>query len=309
MAQIEAMPALATNVFEPGSLGFQCKSVKSTDSSSPPKPLFIVTPTVEGTYPVLLFLPGTQIQNTSYSRMFQLIASHGFIVVAPQLYSCALVPETEEINSAAAVTNWLPTGLPSALPPTIHPNLQLLALSGHSRGGKSAFALALGRSSPATSLPFSALIALDPVAGFCCFRIPPHILTYVPRSFDLTIPVAVIGTGLGPEHKLGILPACAPNGMNSAEFFTECRPPCCYFYAKEFGHMDMLDEVTLTSCMCASGDGKGTGGKDGFRACLAGVFVAFMRAFLEKESGDLRVIVDNPGVAPVTLDPVIFVEE
>ncbi|KAE9460629.1 hypothetical protein C3L33_07466, partial [Rhododendron williamsianum] len=277
MAQIETTPALATNVFEPGSLGFQCKSVKSScDSSSPPKPLFIVTPTVEGTYPVLLFLPGTQVRNTSYSRMFQLIASHGFIVVAPQLYSCALVPETEEINSAAAVTNWLPTGLPSALPPTIHPNLQLLALSGHSRGGKSAFALALGRSSPATSLPFSALIALDPVAGFCCFRIPPHILTYVPRSFDLTIPVAVIGTGLGPERKLGILPACAPNGMNHDEFFT---------------------------------DGDGKGGKDGFRACLAGVFVAFMRAFLERESGDLRVIVDNPGVAPVTLDPVIFVEK
>lgn len=71
--------------------------------------------------------------------------------------------------------------------------------------------------------------------------------------------------------------------------------------------MDMLDEVKLMSCLCVSGDGKG--GKDGFRACLAGVFVAFMRAFLERESGDLRVIVDNPGVAPVTLDPVIFVEK
>lgn len=36
--------------------------------------------------------------------------------------------------------------------------------------------------------------------------------------------------------------------------------------------------------------------------------MACLRAFLEGESRDLRVIVDNPGVAPVILDPVCFVE-
>lgn len=307
MALMETQPALATNVFEQGSFGFTSITVeKSNESSSPPKPLFIVSPTVAGTYPVLLFFPGTQIRNASYSKIFHHISSHGFIVVSPQLYICCLTQQQTEIDSAAAVTNWLPTGLSSTLPTNIQPNLQLLAVSGHSRGGKSAFALALDESSLLTSLSIKTLIALDPVAGFCGKEIPPQILTCVPRSFNLTIPVAVIGTGLGPEHKFGILPACAPDKLNSEEFFTECKPPCGYFKAKDFGHMDMLDDVTLMSCICVSGDG--TGGKDGLRACLGGVFVACLRAFLEGESRDLRVIVDNPGVAPVILDPVCFVE-
>ncbi|PHT78645.1 hypothetical protein T459_16697 [Capsicum annuum] len=71
---------------------------------------------------------------------------------------------TEEIKSTAEITNWLTYGLQHYLPPEVEPNLKKLGLAGHSRGGKVAFALALGRlASISTDLKFSALIAVaDP---------------------------------------------------------------------------------------------------------------------------------------------------
>ena len=91
MAVHPAKAAAATNVFEPGSLSVNVFKVeKSSASSSPPKTLLIVTPTADGSYPVLLFLPGFCICNCLYSRLLRHIASHGFIVVAPQVYMYVL---------------------------------------------------------------------------------------------------------------------------------------------------------------------------------------------------------------------------
>ncbi|KAF8401747.1 hypothetical protein HHK36_012693 [Tetracentron sinense] len=60
-------------------------SVQTSNTSSPPKPLLIVTPTNEGKYPVLLFLHGFYLHNCFYTDLLKHIASHGFIAVAPQL--------------------------------------------------------------------------------------------------------------------------------------------------------------------------------------------------------------------------------
>ncbi|XP_052174636.1 chlorophyllase-1 [Diospyros lotus] len=300
-----AKAAAATNVFEPGRLSVNVFKVeKSNASSSPPKTLLIVTPTAAGSYPVLLFLPGFCICNYSYSLLLRHIASHGFIVVAPQLYICPLTSGTEEVQSAGTVTNWLSAGLQSNLPENVTANLQKLALSGHSRGGKAAFALALGYAEP--TLKFSALLGLDPVAGVFS-ETDPKILTYQAHSFNLSMPVAVIGTGLGDEQKCCLVPACAPNGLNHEEFFRECKAPCSYFVAKDYGHMDMLNDpaAKLGSCVCASGKGA----KDLFRMCLGGLFVAFLRAYLEDDNADFKAILEDPSIAPVTLDPMIYMSE
>ncbi|XP_059660455.1 chlorophyllase-1-like [Cornus florida] len=305
MALVETRPALSTttSVFERGSLGVKSITVETSSPSSPPNKLLVVTPTVQGTYPVLVFVHGFAMQILSYSELLEHISSHGFIVVAPQCSILSTGPQ--EINSVAAVTDWLSTGLQTVLAEyNVQPNLLKLALSGHSRGGKIAFALALGHAK--TSLKFFALIGIDPVAGasVSC-RIQPHILTYVPRSFDLGIPVSVIGTGLGDEPKCCIMPfSCAPDGVNHAEFFTECKPPCCYFLAKDYGHMDMLNDDTLMSCMCKGGKGS----KDLMRKCVGGIAVAFMKDYLEGESSDLKAIVNDPTIAPIKLDPVIFMK-
>lgn len=55
--------------------------------SSPPIPLLIATPSDGGEFPVLLLLHGYLLYNSFYSHLLRHIASHGFIVVAPQVSS------------------------------------------------------------------------------------------------------------------------------------------------------------------------------------------------------------------------------
>lgn len=216
-----------------------------------------------------------------------------------------LIALNNEVKTAAKVTDWLCTGLGSVLPQKVQPDLSRVALSGHGRGGKIAFALALGH--VPTSLKFKALLGIDPVA---CRNPPtwpePEILTYVPRSFDLSIPVGVIGTSLGNQPKC-MMPPFAPNGINHAEFFNESKPPCSYFLAMNYGGCDMLDEskAALASLVCKSGKGS----KALMRKGVGGIVVAFLKAYLGGQDDDLKAIVDAPTIAPITLDPVIFVKE
>ncbi|KAK6937563.1 Chlorophyllase [Dillenia turbinata] len=316
MALLEAKTksTLTTDVFGVGKYGVSEFTIEtSSDSSSPPKPLFIVSPTSQGKYPVVLFLHGFCLVNKFYTSLLKHVSSHGYILVASQLYLPPCIASgSEEIDYAAAVTNWLAEGLlQQQLPTNVQPDLDKLVLAGHSRGGKAAFALALGLAK--TSLKFSLLIGVDPVAGASKCKIcqvKPIILTNVPKSFDLKLPVAVIGTGLGPTPRY-LLSSCAPNGVNHKEFFNESKPPRCHFVTSDYGHMDMLDDDLggllglAANCSCTNGKGP----RDSMRKCVGGIMVAFIRAYFEGDGKDLRAIVKDPEIAPVKLDSVEFDEE
>ncbi|KAL3507841.1 hypothetical protein ACH5RR_033223 [Cinchona calisaya] len=56
-----------------------------------PKPLLIVTPSEVGEFPVLLFIHGYLLSNSFYSQLLQHVASHGFIVIAPQVNNSLLL--------------------------------------------------------------------------------------------------------------------------------------------------------------------------------------------------------------------------
>ena len=51
----------------------------------PPKPLLVAAPREAGEYPVLVFLHGYLVVNSFYSHLLQHVASHGYIVIAPQV--------------------------------------------------------------------------------------------------------------------------------------------------------------------------------------------------------------------------------
>ncbi|KAL3620410.1 hypothetical protein CASFOL_035322 [Castilleja foliolosa] len=175
----------------------------------------------------------------------------------------------EEIKKAAQVTQWLSTGLLLVLPEKVNGDIEKLALSGHSRGGKTAFALALGetgqksrknkppaKNKNATTPNFKALIGVDPVAGSSpSNREEPKILKYIPRCFDMSIPVSVIGSGYG-NQPLGLFPPTAPDGVNHSEFYNESKPPACYFLAKDYGHCDMLNDKLDTTASFIRGISK-----------------------------------------------------
>ncbi|EYU43828.1 hypothetical protein MIMGU_mgv1a009904mg [Erythranthe guttata] len=294
----------SSDVFETGNYEVTDINVGSGDATKPPTDLFIVSPVTKGTYPVLLFCHGFYIPNTCYTTLLHHIASHGYIVVAPKFYGLIIISIAKGVNKASLVTEWLSTGLSSVLPENVNGDLENLALSGHSRGGKTAFALALASTAPPQK--FKAVIGIDPVAGSGpSMRSAPKILEYIPRSFGITTPVAVVGTGYG-NQRLGLIPPFAPNGVNHSEFFNESKPPVCYFLAKDYGHCDMLDDwiAKLASFVCKSGGGD----RDLMRRGVGGIVVAFLRCYLGGD-GDLNGIVGDPSVAPITFDPVIYVKE
>ncbi|XP_057467248.1 chlorophyllase-2-like [Actinidia eriantha] len=290
-----------------------CTTSISSSSSSlsllPPKALLIATPSEAGEFPLLIFLHGYLLYNSFYSQLIRHIASHGFIVIAPQLYTVAGPDSTDEIKSTAAITNWLSSGLREVLPTHVQPNLSKIGLSGHSRGGKVAFALALGKIAT-TSSRFSALIGIDPVDGMDKGKqTPPKVLTYVPHSFDLEMAVLVIGSGLGEIRRNPLFPPCAPKGVNHEDFYRECRGPACYFVAKDYGHVDMLDDETKglrgksSYCLCKNGKSR-----EPMRCFVGGVVVAFLKAYLEGDSGSLEGIRDGHEVAPLELQKMEFLE-
>ncbi|KAI4312946.1 hypothetical protein MLD38_037730 [Melastoma candidum] len=296
-------PAFTTCVFDMGDHDTRLLTV----AVEPPKPLLIASPCETGEYPVLLFLHGYLLYNRFYSQLIRHVASHGFVVVAPQLYTIACLDCTLEINSAAELTIWLMEGLPPLLPPNVRPNLSKLVISGHSRGGKAAFALALGKCS-SKSLPFSALIGIDPVDGMdkgC--RTSPAILTYVPGSFDIGMPTMVVGSGLGEVRMNLLFPPCAPRGVNHEDFFRECRAPACYLVAKGYGHMDMLDDETdgmrgkATYCFCKNGDRR-----EPMRRFVGGAVVAFLRAYLGGDDRDMAAIREGCAEVPLEIQKAEF---
>lgn len=284
----------------------------ANDLTAPPKPVIITSPTVAGTYPVVLFFHGFYLRNYFYSDVINHVASHGYIVVAPQL--CKILPPggQVEVDDAGKVINWISKNLKAHLPNPVSANGKYTALVGHSRGGKTAFAVALGHATTLDpSIKFSALVGIDPVAGVSkCMRTEPEILTYKPESFDLDIPVAVIGTGLGPKSNM-LMPPCAPAEVNHVEFYNECKPTKGHFVAADYGHMDMLDDNLpgfvgfMAGCMCKNGKRK----KSEMRSFVGGIVVAFLKYSLWGEKSEIRQIVKDPSVSPARLDPLPELEE
>ncbi|CAN6197759.1 unnamed protein product [Urochloa humidicola] len=313
-----AAAATVTSVFQPGKLSVEVIQVDHDDALAappPPIPVLIAAPKDAGTYPVAMLLHGFFLQNRFYEQLLKHVASFGFIMVAPQFHTSLVSNgDAADIAAAAKVTDWLPEALPSLLPAGVDADLSKLALAGHSRGGHTAFALALGHAK--TTLKFSALIGIDPVAGTGrSSQLPPAILTYAPSSFSFSsssaaaaTPVMVIGTGLGDDKQNALFPPCAPGEVSHAEFYRECKPPCYHLVVKDYGHLDMLDDDApkLVTCLCREGEGcKGV-----MRRTVAGIVVAFLRSALgggeEEDGDDLKAILRNPGLAPTTLDLVEY---
>ncbi|KEH41057.1 putative chlorophyllase [Medicago truncatula] len=300
------MCSSVSNVFETGNYTTKLLRVDSCSHAQnvpPPKSLLIATPIEGGEFPLLLFLHGYLLLNSFYSQLIQHVASHGFIVIAPQLYTVAGPDITEEIYSVAAITNWLSKGLSKILPLNIKPNFHKLALGGHSRGGKTSFAVALRKLNMTTDLKFSAIIGVDPVDGMDKGKqTSPPILTYVPHSFDYDMATLVIGSGLGDVKKNPLFPPCAPKGVNHEDFFSECEKPSWYFVAKDYGHVDMLDDDTkgvrgkVSYCLCKNGESRKP-----MRMFVGGVMVAFLKAYLHGDNVDLLAIRDKNLSVPIEM--------
>ncbi|KAI5067978.1 hypothetical protein GOP47_0016323 [Adiantum capillus-veneris] len=296
------------------------KVIRPPADHEPPVRTIIATPIQNGTYPVILFKHGFSLANCFYTQLFEYLASSGYIVVAPQTQLTLDSNCTEEINETAEVANWIPKSLEALLNASIPtgdvviPDVSKLVMAGHSRGGKIAFALALGKAN-ATEIPsFSALATLDPVDG----NGPDS--EFIPKMVQagcnhtenaLSIPVLILGTGYGSKHSgpLGIMPPCAPACCSHAGYFNCSSSPLIYhFVALEYGHLDFLDDSEIwTPIMCTSGTSKAP-----MRSFSGRLLVAFLQANLEGNEEDMEYILEkwDEDIDSVKLDePQIYTED
>lgn len=237
---------------------------------------------------VVVFQHGFMTRNSAYDEVLRHLASHGFLVVAPQMYTPGVAAlfgrptAAEEADLATQILDWLPGNLGELTGRT--PDFARLGLGGHSRGGKVAW-LTL-RADPTCA---RAIAGVDPVDGAGGplggqTRVTEH-------PFDFSIPALVIGTGLGGS--------CAPEGDNYVQFYAASQSPAWRIVVFGQGHGDMLDEDVaggFAARICATSNDRAP-----MRQLTAGLLTAFFRVTLQDDAEALSWLT-NPAVAPLPFE-------
>lgn len=269
--------------------------VSVTQVQGAPAPVTLYAPSAAGQYPVVIFQHGFLMATSHYSDMLKHIASHGFIVVAPQMYPAGGLPfgkpsTDQETALAKQVLAWVKTSLAGQLR-GLTPRTDLLGMLGHSRGGKVIWKLLVGGER------VQAVAGLDPVDG--TGGPLGGEMRVVSGAFSFSIPTLIIGTGLGPMTSGPFQPACAPAGDNHEQFYGAAKSPAYHIVMTEHGHLDMLnDQPTpcgLECTSCPAGPMRAP-----MRAASAGLVVALMRAQLQGVPGALMTLSQTAG-APVAM--------
>ena len=281
--------------YQPGKLSVQVISLEAGGEFTAPVPMDIYTPTAPFRYPVIIFQHGFTGSIKGYETILNHLASHGFVVVAPQMYppgggmgGSYPTPE-EEADLGVQIISWVQENIKGIVP--VNADAKLLGLAGHSRGGQTAYRMAM-------QVPdkIKALSGVDPVDGLVIFG--QELAITGPLTFN--IPTYVLGTGLGPvpppDTQFDL--SCAPAAIGYQHFFDANPSPSWLAVATENGHTDMLDEADLCPNGVCNSFCPGGPDRDGMRAFTAGTLAAFFSGTLQGNRQALSVLTE-PDSAPV----------
>ena len=274
------------NFYQVGELAVDLVSIPDTTA---PVELDIYTPTNPARYPVIVFHHGFGGSIKAYETISDHLASHGFVVVLPQMYGPGFqdAPTAEEEAALGLdVLSWIEENINDFIP--VYADTTLLGLAGHSRGGQVVYRIALQRTEKV-----KALAGVDPVDATAMSNITPIVTG--PLTFD--IPTYILGAGLGPipvEGGVFEIP-CAPPEVAYNHFFGNNPSPSWLVVATTHGHADMIDEEDYSD-FCPGGPDR-----DGMRALTAGTLAAFFSGVLQVNDEALLLLSDVDA-APVPVE-------
>jgi hypothetical protein len=200
------------------------------------------------TVPLVLFLPGFQLNTDQYSGSLERLASHGFVVVganpAGSLFS------VNHVNMAAdgrAVITWALSEAPFT--PSV--DATRVGVAGHSLGGKLSTLITMDDDR------IDALYAIDPVDGdpSPLGGGSPDRPDLVPaRGAEITVPAGFAGettNGMGGGG-FGAMP-CAPSAQNFQQFYSAATaaPWAAQWDLTGADHMDFLDDPASCGFTCS----------------------------------------------------------
>lgn len=262
---------------------FTVKRVKLPRCSGRDPSDIVLTPQEAGSYPALVFHHGTALMAADYEELLTHVASHGYVVMAPQIYrpqGLLTTPVAKEQRKASESQIWVAQKLAAWLPPDVNLDLSRgLFVSGHSRGGAIAYLTAKERSAQAPAV--QGFIGVDPVDTK---EVPAPFLRKSALSLGAAANLSgvqgrsswrslVFGTGMGSQP-----PACAPEGSNHVQFYSESNAPSWHVVGTEAGHMDMLnDHLGWFSSACVRVCKSSGLPRSKVRSWLGGLMVAFMQ--------------------------------
>ncbi len=272
------------DIYEPGPLAVRRVQVAACELDAP-RAMLVFAPEPEGSYPVIQFQHGFMSSNFQYTQLLEHVASHGFIVVAPQMYEPGLralfgqPTAAEEAETAERIMEWLPGNLDTIT--GLRACTERLGLVGHSRGGKVAWLVLTSR--PEAIEAIAGVDPVDSTGGPLGGQ--DRVIT---GPFDFSVPALIIGAELS-----GL---CAPEGENHVQFYEASAPPAWHAVVPEGGHADMLDDdapgVHLARLLCPGGPDT-----DGMRRLTAGLLVALFRGTLQDDP-DAFLLLDDTEAAP-----------
>ena len=128
------------NFYQTGELPVDVVTIPSTA----PVALDIYSPTQPARYPVIVFQHGFGGSIKAYETISEHLASHGFVVILPQMYGPGISRCTHRRRrgcSGFKRTSWLEDNLNDYIP--VYADTSLLGIAGHSRGGQVAYRITL----------------------------------------------------------------------------------------------------------------------------------------------------------------------
>lgn len=279
------------NFYKTGKLAVQVIALEAGQQFNNPVQMDIYTPEKAWRYPVIIFQHGFTGSIKQYETILHQLASHGFVVVAPQMYqpSAPWPTYAEEAALGVEIISWLQENLNNIVP--VHADTSLLGLVGHSRGGQAAYRMAL-----LVPEKVAALAGVDPVDGSLDYGI--DYAPIVTGPLDFAFPTYILGTGLGPVPVANSTQACAPAIRGYQHFYDANPSPAWLAVASDNGHTDMLDEDSLCPNSVCDIFCPGGQNRDGMRSFTAGTLAAFFSGALQGHKKAMSVLTDQDD-APV----------